>query len=313
MADVTSTFNSLSSTESSNGPSGSANIGTGLDDNVRMLQALMAAWRDQTAWGIVTLTSVSGTNTITATLASAGSVTFGPTSLSAGMKFLLVPANTNTGATTLNITSPSGGSALGAKNVYANGAACVGGELVQSVPAIVEYDGTQFNILGFFGFSSLTSETSVATGDSVPLYDTSESGYNRATVENLVAGGAASQAEMESASATNRVVTPGRQTYHPGMAKAWVNFSISGGVVTVDASHNVTGVARNGAGDYTITWSITMSSADYCVQATAGAGNASHMYVSALTTTTTRVINSVSGAYSAADCDRVFVVIYGDI
>jgi hypothetical protein len=147
MADVTATFGSLSSTESSNSPAGATSVGTGLDENLRMMQAHQAAWRDQTAWGILTLASVSGTNTITATLASAGSVTFGPTALAANMKFLLVPANTNTGATTLNITSPSGGSALGAKSVFCNNAACVGGELRQNVPAIVEYDGTQFHII----------------------------------------------------------------------------------------------------------------------------------------------------------------------
>src|SRR4051812_37149659 len=101
MADVSSTFSALSSTESSNSPSGSTNVGTGLDDNIRMTQALIAAWRDQTAWGILTLTSVAGTNTITATLAAAGSVTFGPTSLTAGMKFLITPAATNTGATAI--------------------------------------------------------------------------------------------------------------------------------------------------------------------------------------------------------------------
>lgn len=147
MADLTSTFSSLSSTESSNGPSGSASVGSGLDENLRMDTAHLAAWRDQTAWGILTLTSVAGTNTITATLASAGSVTFGPTSYLTGAKFLLVPANTNTGATTLNITSPAGGSALGAKNVFSYGVACVGGELVQNLPYILEYDGTQLNIL----------------------------------------------------------------------------------------------------------------------------------------------------------------------
>lgn len=160
MSDVTATFGSLNSTESSNSPSGGTVIGSGLDDNLRMMQAHVAAWRDQTAWGILNLTTVAGTNTITATVATAGSVTFGPTSLATGMKFYLVPANTNTGATTLNITSPNGGSALGAKNVFSNGAACVGGEFIQNVPAVVAYDGTQFHIFG-----SRQATTTVA-GDS---------------------------------------------------------------------------------------------------------------------------------------------------
>lgn len=87
------------------------------------------------------LTSVSGTNTVVGT---------GPVSMTAyatGQIFTFIPANTNTAATTLNIT-PSGGSALGAKNIFWNGAACAGGELKQNVPVILYYDGTQFNILG---------------------------------------------------------------------------------------------------------------------------------------------------------------------
>ena len=87
------------------------------------------------------LTSVAGTDTITAT---------GPAnySLSASRApLILIPANTNTGATTLAIT-PSGGSVLTAKNVFCGGAALSGGEFVAGVPAIIEYDGTQYNILG---------------------------------------------------------------------------------------------------------------------------------------------------------------------
>lgn len=82
------------------------------------------------------LTSPAGTNTITAT---------GPTSMTAyaaGQMFKLVPAATNTGATTVNINS------LGAKNLFSGGVACVGGELVIGVPALIVYDGTQFNVIG---------------------------------------------------------------------------------------------------------------------------------------------------------------------
>ena len=86
------------------------------------------------------LTSVSGTNTITAT---------GPANMTLAApqhSVILVPAATNTGATTLNIT-PSGGAALTAKNVFMGGAACVGGELTIGVPAVLVYDGTQYNII----------------------------------------------------------------------------------------------------------------------------------------------------------------------
>lgn len=85
------------------------------------------------------LTGVAGTNTITAT---------GPANLTLATSppLWFVPAATNSGATTINIT-PSGGAALGAKNVFYAGAACVGGELKISVPALIVYDGTQYNIV----------------------------------------------------------------------------------------------------------------------------------------------------------------------
>lgn len=79
---------------------------------------------------------IAGTNTIT------GTMTPTLTALAADQVFNFIPAATNTGATTINIDS------LGAKNVYFGGAACSGGELLIGVPAIVEYDGTQFNVIG---------------------------------------------------------------------------------------------------------------------------------------------------------------------
>lgn len=86
------------------------------------------------------LGTVAGTNTITAV---------GPAnySYSAALPPVwFIPAATNTGATTINIT-PSGGVAGGAKNIFFNGAACKGGELKAGVPAVIVYDGTQYNAI----------------------------------------------------------------------------------------------------------------------------------------------------------------------
>lgn len=81
------------------------------------------------------IASVAGTNTIT------GTVSPTPTAYASGQLFLLVPANTNTGATTINLNS------LGAKAIFAANAACTGGELVANVPCLIEYDGTQFQLV----------------------------------------------------------------------------------------------------------------------------------------------------------------------
>lgn len=81
------------------------------------------------------LTSVAGTNTITA------SVT-GLTAYAAGQTFRAVIANTNTGAVTLNINS------VGGVAVTKNGStALVAGDLLAGAAVEVVYDGTQFQLV----------------------------------------------------------------------------------------------------------------------------------------------------------------------
>lgn len=75
------------------------------------------------------LGSVAGTNTITASMTPA------LTAYSAGMMVLFTPANSCTGATTLNINS------LGALDVQkGNAAALVSGDLVAGIPALLMLD-----------------------------------------------------------------------------------------------------------------------------------------------------------------------------
>lgn len=93
--------------------------------------------------------------------------------------------------------------------------------------------------------------------------------------------------------------------------KSWVN--ITGASGAIEASHNVTSVTRNGAGDYTITHPA-LSAATQCVlvSCTQDAGSAlAFGMVTARTTTTTRV-NFVKRADGTAD-DPVtaFVLIFG--
>ena len=84
------------------------------------------------------LTGVAGTNTVT------GTATQVPTAYVVGQEFEFIPANTNTGATTLNISS------LGAGAVQLRGAALIGGELVQNVPVkvLVSAATPVFQIIG---------------------------------------------------------------------------------------------------------------------------------------------------------------------
>ncbi len=88
------------------------------------------------------LTGVAGTNAITGATATTYA------SLSVGFVVRLVPANTNTGVTTLDVN------AIGAQPVTANGAALAGGELVIGLAYELLWDGTSWQILGFSSSSS---------------------------------------------------------------------------------------------------------------------------------------------------------------
>jgi len=83
------------------------------------------------------LSSVSGTNTIVAVTATPYQA------LAAGFLVRFIPANTNSGAVTLNVNS------IGAKAVTKNGTtALAGGELLAGKEYVALYDGTRFQVIG---------------------------------------------------------------------------------------------------------------------------------------------------------------------
>ncbi len=104
------------------------------DDHLRLTKAvLQATFPGATASlrqnFIHIASSVSGTNTVTANSLPAIAAYTYPTVI------VLTPANTNTGATTLNVNG------LGALDVFnIDGTACTGGELLAGVPAILVLD-----------------------------------------------------------------------------------------------------------------------------------------------------------------------------
>lgn len=125
-----------------------------ITDQVTKIPALWGTDVDNAVYNY--LSGVAGTNTITAT---------GPVGLAAyaaGLKFRFIPAATNTGATTVNIT---GTGALGARNIFMNGTALTGGELVIGQQAEIVDDGTRFQIINPFGNRLLSSFTKRKTAD----------------------------------------------------------------------------------------------------------------------------------------------------
>ena len=108
----------------------------------------------------ILLASVAGTDTITASLSPA------LTAYANGQIFTLIPANTNTGAVTINING------LGAKSITKNGStALVAGDLVAGVEYSLQYDGTRFQKVAGSDYAKTGANSDITslTGLTTPL------------------------------------------------------------------------------------------------------------------------------------------------
>ena len=126
--------------------------------------------------------------------------------------------------------------------------------------------------------TALTAETSADDADLVAVYDDSATAMRKMTRANFLSGvgaAAASQAEMEAASSDAVMATPGSINWHPGVAKFWVEFSMSG-TWSIQASHNVLAVVDSGTGLGSVTIDTDFSGADYAavMMANDSVGNA---------------------------------------
>lgn len=125
----------------------------------------------------------------------------------------------------------------------------------------------------------------------------------------------AAQAEMETGTATDSIVSPGNLHYHPSSSKAWVKFNSSGAVL---ASHNITSVTDTDVGNWTVNIATDFSSANYCGLAfggrNSGSGNLIYNIVSAAAAGTFN-INSYDAPNVIRDPDtpnEIYAVFYGD-
>jgi hypothetical protein len=104
-------------------------------------------------------------------------------------------------------------------------------------------------------------------------------------------GNAATQAEMEGGTATNKYVTPQGMNWHPGVAKAWGKHIVSGTVPQMTVTWNVTSVTDSGVSRVTPVIATDFSSTNYVVTAAAEAATTSY---SATTTCLIAVIRNAT-------------------
>jgi hypothetical protein len=120
---------------------------------------------------------------------------------------------------------------------------------------------------------------------------------------------AASQAEMEAASSNTVAVTPGRTQNHPGVAKAWIKYNA--GTDSIYVSHNVTGIADEGTGDFTITIATDFSGINYVVNGTCSNNCYIHQDAATPTAGTVRV-QARSDSGTATNTTHTYIAMFGD-
>lgn len=210
------------------------------------------------------------------------------------------------------------------------GAAASNNVTVSGVTTITSFDNVtsgRFRAVTFSGALTLThnattlilpsaANITTAAGD-VGLFQSLGSGnwkclvFQRADGTAVVSGStAATQAQMETATSTTLMVTPGRTQYHPGTAKAWLLYN--GVSQTILASHNITSVTYNSVGYYTINIATDMSSANFAAIASANLTPHVSCNVSVESYAAGSVDVYVTNANAVANTAALSVVFFGD-
>lgn len=188
--------------------------------------------------------------------------------------------------------------------------------------AITDSKLSQITTAGKVSGAAITLLTSVPSGAGIIPTANLGSGSADATVflrgdqAWAAAVTAASQAQMETGTSTAVAVTPGVAQYHPSAAKAWCSFNGSGTPAMNGTPYNFdTTITDNGDGNYSLTFTNDLSSANYCVVATCNeaAGSAIACNVTAKATTGITIKTRQTDTQTSRDPTWVDIAVYGDI
>ena len=157
---------------------------------------------------------------------------YAPAAYKDGAKYRWIVGNTNTGASTINIST------LGVKDIVLDGVALGAGALVLGDTVEITFD----NANDRFELTSVSKANTEARG----------------LVE------LATDAEVATGTDTARVPSVSSMGAHEGVVKGWVNMDGTGTIAIRD-SFNVSSIVDNGVGDYTINWDTDFADTNYCV------------------------------------------------
>jgi hypothetical protein len=122
------------------------------------------------------------------------------------------------------------------------------------VCTVTREDGTDTAYL--YRATLLAGESLTYTGSLWIHYDVNGAPYPSV-------GNAATQAEQEAGTATDKYVSPGRQHFHPSAVKCWGKASGDG--TTLHANYNVSSLTDTGPGQLTVNIGTDMSGAHYSI------------------------------------------------
>ena len=260
-------------------------------------------------------------------------------------------ANGGTGATSAaTAITALGAAGTGVSNTFTkNQVWNKGSDLSSASPLVLGADGNYFDVTGTTGFSQITCTSGtlfmLQFDGALTMTDGSNLDLAGANIVTVAGGRGlfftvatnkaqllayqvegsppltyATQAQMETGTATNVAVSPGRVQNHAGVAKGWVEFdgtAVDAGADLdgVGASHNVTSLVDNGTGNYTVNWATDFSGANYAVVATTlrtiGSSEDANITYNSLATGSVQ-IGTDTGGSTAADNSSVSVAAYGD-
>ena len=92
--------------------------------------------------------------------------------------------------------------------------------------------------------TQIASGVALARGAPTTTTAAADDNTTKIATTAYVIGQAASKATTQTGTSLVEFVTPGNAQNHPSAAKAWVDFTVSGGVVTIQKQYNVASMSR---------------------------------------------------------------------